>query len=333
MLCFSIHRRTAYHVRRWFHVCFLMALLIIGGRLSNPAFAEDTPRDPLLRAVLETPDGYRNLPPPKLGDWRMEHPEKEQSLAAFRALNPAKPKPGQQVALLPLFLPSPSQRILLEQTQEYLHLFFQMPVSLSPYEPLRLPPSYSAKRQADRGEQFSASDLAQAVLLPKRSAETFLLIGITEKDLYACGQTRFIFGQSFPTWGVALISLARLPHAQPKPTEQSAQTERLRAWLRLVSHEASHAFGLPHCSKLACLMNGANNLREMNQTPLHLGPVCLLKLHHQREFDILARYHALREFYRKSGLFSEEAWVQQRTQALEKTIQPTPSSVDLPLPF
>ena len=41
----------------------------------------------------------------------------------------------------------------------------------------------------------------------------------------------------------------------------------------VLSHEMGHLAGLDHCIHHRCLLNGANNLKEMDRQPLFLCPL------------------------------------------------------------
>jgi archaemetzincin len=70
------------------------------------------------------------------------------------------------------------------------------------------------------------------------------------------------------------------------------------------------------------VVNGSNHLRESDQRPLHLCPVCLRKLQHSIGFDVGKRYQALADFYRKVGFADEERWVRRRLVALSPAKAP-----------
>jgi archaemetzincin len=71
-------------------------------------------------------------------------------------------------------------------------------------------------------------------------------------------------------------------------------------------------FGITHCVHFSCIMNGANSLKESDEQPLHLCPVCLRKLHRGAGFDVEARYRTLLAFYGKVGLDEEARWTRRR---------------------
>ena len=57
-------------------------------------------------------------------------------------------------------------------------------------------------------------------------------------------------------------------------------------------------------------MKGSNSLEESDARPIHLGPVCLLKLQSSVGFDPATRARALTGFYASVGLDGDAAWVE-----------------------
>jgi len=61
-------------------------------------------------------------------------------------------------------------------------------------------------------------------------------------------------------------------------TSAAARSRFTRRVLGLAVHEFGHNCWLPHCTRHRCVMNGANNLQDMDRTPLLFCPDCLAKL-------------------------------------------------------
>jgi archaemetzincin len=75
-------------------------------------------------------------------------------------------------------------------------------------------------------------------------------------------------------------------------------------------------FGIRHCIHFQCAMNGANNQAESDRTPLHLCPVCLRKLHHLLNFDVVTREEALANWYAEHKLTPEAEWSRKRLEKI-----------------
>ena len=84
---------------------------------------------------------------------------------------------------------------------------------------------------------------------------------------------------------------------------------------KVMTHEVGHMFGLKHCVFYECAMNGSNSGEESARRPFWLCPVCLRKLQHVINFDVLERYEALKsvcaelgENFGKIGTWYEKAY-------------------------
>jgi archaemetzincin len=69
-------------------------------------------------------------------------------------------------------------------------------------------------------------------------------------------------------------------------------------------------------------MNGINHLGELDSRPLHLCPVDLRKLYDSIQFDPVARYAHLRDFYHDAGFEDEAAWSDRQLSQLAGSTVP-----------
>ena len=86
-------------------------------------------------------------------------------------------------------------------------------------------------------------------------------------------------------------------------------------------HEIGHMFGINHCIHYNCIMNGSNSLKESDRQSTFLCPICLRKLHFavygfNPNFDILARYRKMAEFWAEHGQEVEVDWLRRRIDKL-----------------
>jgi archaemetzincin len=126
-----------------------------------------------------------------------------------------------------------------------------------------------------------------------------------------------VFGEADLERRVAVYSLVRFqPQFDGKPLNPATRRQALRRSVQLLAHETSHVFGLLHCTKNECVMNGSNSLDESDRAPVHLCPMCLRKLAHAVGFDVVARYGDLYAFYAAHGLTDEARWLKTRLARL-----------------
>ena len=116
----------------------------------------------------------------------------------------------------------------------------------------------------ERRRQYLSTALLDVVERAHRPAWERLL-GVADVDLFAAG-LNFVFGEADPRAGVAVMSLARLRHADTEVFRRRAETEAI--------HELGHAYGLGHCGNPRCVMWFSNTLAETDRkgTALLRGP-------------------------------------------------------------
>ncbi len=257
---------------------------------------------------------HRRLGDPKPGDWRAAHPEPEQSFAQYTRAKVNRPTVQRHTLVLqPLGNLTPDARRRMEPFKTWLGAYFQLPVQVLPWTPMR----GVRRRERTRGElewtQVHAEDVLYKVLLPRVVDGTYGLQAVTLEDLYPADDWNYVFGYASLGHRVGVASIARFyPEFWGREATEEAEWQGLRRSLLTVAHEVGHQFGLPHCQTWACLMNGSNSLAESDTRPLHLCPTCLKKLRWNVGFDVPERYEALRAFLAKRGLDEEEAWYAKR---------------------
>jgi predicted Zn-dependent protease len=93
--------------------------------------------------------------------------------------------------------------------------------------------------------------------------------GSPDKDLFSEG-LNFVFGEASLNWRCGVYSLVRY-----QTKDEALFTRRS---LKLLAHESGHILSIEHCVTYACVMQGANNLREDDRHPMHLCPIDLKKV-------------------------------------------------------
>jgi archaemetzincin len=155
--------------------------------------------------------------------------------------------------------------------------------------------------------------------------DAICMIGLTLLDLYGEESDLFVAGMAAGNERVAIFSLYRYDPClsfstehwfQIEEDEKIAEKDRSRITLqrgcKLLVHEICHLLGIDHCIYYDCCMNGSGHLSEDFRQPMHLCPIDLHKLHTLVGFDVLDRYKALLQYYKKHGFKEEEHWVQKR---------------------
>jgi archaemetzincin len=312
--------------------CLFVALILSGA--CTMAFEQPGPEDrraaigateglpAALRRALAPDADFEPVPAPGPHDWLAVHREAGQTFDDFRRGQPNRPDASRRLLYLQPLGDFPEQRSPpLSTLREFAETFFQMeakalaPVSLSAGR------FTSRTNRATARRQILADDVLR-FLKARLPGEAFCLLAITMEDLYPEPSWNFVFGQASLRERVGLYSFARYdPAFYGEPRGKDYQAVLLRRSLKVLAHETAHMFGLTHCIYFNCLMNGSNHLPESDRRPLHLCPVCLRKLQFSVGFDVVKRYEALAQFYRRAGIDDEAGWVARR---LEKILDRPP---------
>ncbi|WP_038057972.1 archaemetzincin family Zn-dependent metalloprotease [Thermodesulfobacterium hydrogeniphilum] len=87
-------------------------------------------------------------------------------------------------------------------------------------------------------------------------------IFFVDVDLYTPG-LNFIFGEAYPRYGIAIVSLTRLkPEFYGSKPNERLFTERL---LKETTHELGHLFYLHHCENPNCVMHFSNSILDTDR--------------------------------------------------------------------
>ena len=110
---------------------------------------------------------------------------------------------------------------------------------------------------------------------------------LTDQDLFS-DDLNFVYGEATPLYKIGIASFYRVMPEFTGETFESEEEMESKVLLRFVgttAHELGHLLNFEHCVYYKCLMNGQNNLKESDATPLHLCPVCYKKLYHLLNFN------------------------------------------------
>lgn len=238
-----------------------------------------------IRTALESAGLYTKITPETRNDWMRAFPEDRGQ--SFHEYVRSKPKPLDEAQtrfyLANLAPESPAVQQAASLAKDFLAACFALqPDEVTLSLPEQLPVNATG--------QINALPLVHRILpeavdvVAKARKVTFVdgagLVAITDRDLYLDDpendeRLNFLFGLSGTTAAVTVFSTARL--GDPAAGER-ARARFTRRVIGLAVHEFGHNCGLPHCTKHRCLMNGGNNLSDMDGAPLVFCPDCLAKL-------------------------------------------------------
>jgi archaemetzincin len=258
----------------------------------------------------------RPLEPPEVGDWLAEHAEPGQTFDEYLAANPVRRGPSLEAIYLCLLgdFTRPLERIL-NLTQDYLGLFFDVPVRVRRRVPLADIPARARRTHPDWGErQVLSRYVLREVLEPDRPDDALASLALTASDLWPGKGWNFVFGQANLRERVGVWSLYR--NGDPGEGEEAFHL-CLRRTLATATHETGHILTMKHCTAFACLMNGSNHQEERDGRPMNLCPVCLRKLLWNLQAEPVSYLKTLEGFSREHGL-GEAGWYARAVAALER---------------
>jgi archaemetzincin len=186
----------------------------------------------------------------------------------------------------------------------YAEAFFGMPAR--PIVPPRQAPVFTDRTNGATGRRQILSTDVLRWLRRGLPQDAFCAIALTTTDLYPEPGWNFVFGQASFVDRTGVFSFARYdPRFYGEKRLEGTPALVLRRSLKVMAHEIGHLFGIEHCIRFRCLMNGSNHLGETDASPRDVCPVCLRKLQHAVGFDPLARERELEAWRRAHGLVAE----------------------------
>jgi archaemetzincin len=257
--------------------------------------------EPFARLTAEA----ETLSAPAVGSWRSVHDEPGQSLAEFRVAPRRRlGSDGHILALSRLGPSGPAQERIFARTGSYLEACYGLPVHfVAAIEEDRIPPT--ARRAArGYGTQVRTRFVLDSLLVAARPDNALVHLALTTFDLYPRDDWNFVFGQARPSQGVGVWSIARYGELDGSP---GVELQVLTRMLRTATHEVGHLLGLAHCITWLCVMNGSNNLPELDGRPLEFCPVCQAKVCTSMNLDPGTRLARVTRTLEGFGLLTDAA--------------------------
>jgi archaemetzincin len=246
-----------------------------------------------------------------------EHKEDGQTFAAYLRAKPVRKSAEQgtiYICLLGTF--TPEQTKVLEATQKYLEIFYQVPVKVHkkmavadvPARAQRIHPTWG-------GEQVLSTYVLDEVLKPDRPNDALAYLAFTSSDLYPDPTWNFVFGQASLRERTGVWSIHR--NGDPAKGKKEYQL-CLRRTLHTASHETGHILTIQHCTAFDCNMNGVNSQDEGDRKPLTLCPACLRKVCWNLQIEPVKYLGELEAFCRENKLMAEAAWYHDAATVLQR---------------
>jgi archaemetzincin len=287
----------------------LCALLVVAvaGEDSRLAFATSDDSD------------FQKKGEPKPGDWLDRFEERGQSFRRYVRSRPVRAREeGEVLAFLPVGRFSAIEKRVFERTVELARVWFDLDARVLESRPL---PREGWQRFHLGRTQYRTGYFLRNLLPDNMPPDAVCLFGVTMADLYVDENWNFVFGAASLRGRVGVYSFVRyFASFRGELDDDRARLLALRRACKVVVHEIGHTFGMEHCIRYECLMNGSNSLEETDRQPLRLCPPCLKKLQWNRGFNVVERYRKLSAFFKRCALLPEA----RRTDARLKRILEVP---------
>lgn len=277
---------------------------------------------PKVQQFLKAGTDFLPIPKPHKRDWLDDHNESGQPFDQYMQSNPQK-LGGERtiIYLLPIgeFAGNAPD---LGELSDYLGAYIGCTVKVMERDDLTGDTITSRTNEHTKNKQLLTRDIEDA-LIKRLPEDAFALLGVTMTDLYPTDSWNFVFGEARLRDRVGVFSFARYDPAFPKlsgskVTQEARRLMTLRSY-KVMSHEVTHMFGVPHCIYFYCNMNGSNSLDELDRQPLFMCPVELRKLLFATGFDPVRRYEKLKTIFEKNGFEKEVKWIEGRLSRIQKS--------------
>jgi archaemetzincin len=297
-------------VRKWWLLgcgCLAIGVAYCGRVALLGADDEDTgvpnPPDnsPALRAIRAAGDKIRPLhrdkTPPQPGEWLDKHPEAGQAFDGYRASDPNRPtRTRTTLYVQPIGTFTPAQKRLTSATADLLGRFYNLPVKTLEPIGLEMVPARARRVHPTWGDSQILSTHVLDLLKHRRPADAVAVLALTTSDLWPGEGWNFVYGQASLSERVGVWSLYR------EGDPETEYTTCLRRTLNTALHETGHMFGILHCTRYECCMNGSNNRTEADSRPMGFCPEDEMKIWWACQVEPVARYDRLAAFASAHGL-------------------------------
>jgi len=247
----------------------------------------------------------RHMPEQKPGDWLDIHYEPGQTFEQFITAVKIPLEPQRKtIYIQPVGDFSPAQLKIEQAVADFLGIFFNLPIKAQSAISFGDIPGLARRKNPLTGqEQILTRYIMEEKIFPALPKDTAAYLAFSATDLWTGEGNNFVFGEASADDPVGIWSMAR--YGNPDASPEAFQKCLLRA-LKVATHETGHMFGLMHCIKHPCCMNGYNNLVEEDSHPLAFCPECIAKICLITKTDIKDHCRRVAKFLRDRG-FDDEA--------------------------
>ena len=256
---------------------------------------------------------HEPIRPPRRGDWLYEYDEPGQTFQEYRGSDPVLPTCDRTTLYVqPIGDFEPAHAAAVGATAEMLRRFYGLPVRVLDRIDSRVVPHWARRRNPVSGHEQVLTRFLLDLLARRKPDDAVAVLALTSFDLWPGKGWNFVFGWASFREGVGVWSLYRLgdPELEPRTF--------LRRTLKIAVHETGHMFGILHCTRFDCGMNGCNHQDEADGQPIWFCPEEEMKIWWGLGIDPAERYRQLAEFSEAHRLNHEAAFWRLSEQAVRK---------------
>ncbi|NMM48554.1 archaemetzincin [Marinigracilibium pacificum] len=256
------------------------------------------------------------LKEPLAGEWRYYYKEGHQDLNSYINSITHRDENSNVIYIQPLGDFDSLENQLINETVEYLKLYYPAKVSLLATKSLESVPDNS-KRIHGGNHQIHAPHILYEILEKDKFNDGIAHLAITNRDLYPKKSWNYVFGLANYEKQVGVCSFNRYVDEVLNPDDFELVLNRI---IKTSTHEINHMLMMKHCVENLCIMNGANSLVEMENRPNRLCSICNSKLMYTFQHDVYERLKGMEAFFKSHNMNNDLELVQKDLITLNKLI-------------
>jgi len=257
---------------------------------------------------------------PKYGEWLERNKESGQTFIEYWNNKPVQITEKRQKIYIQLYGDfDETQLRLMDSVQQFLSIFYELPIERLEQKTLDSTKLDTANWRFHEQNGFQVrTEFILDSLEKNLPNDGVLLVGFTTNDVYPSERWNFVFGQARLHNRVGVWSMARFGDKKVIKNDINAFNLALQRTCKTAVHEIGHIFSLQHCIFYRCVMQGANNLTELDGHPSYFCPICDAKIISNLNLPLSQRYENLATFWKNQKQFQTSNYYKKSVLSLNR---------------